>query len=96
LWTTDGDGSVDDATLDNPIYTFGSSDYDNASVNLTMTVTGVGTCGDGTDDKIITINELPGISVDEHTDITCNGLSDGIIRISGSGGSSNYQYSING
>ncbi|MDZ7738590.1 MAG: gliding motility-associated C-terminal domain-containing protein [Bacteroidales bacterium] len=96
LWTTDGDGSFDDATVDNPVYTFGAADYSNGNVTLTMTVTGVGTCGDDTDDKIITINELPGITVDEHADISCNGLNDGIIRISGSGGTAPYQYSIDG
>jgi len=96
LWTSNGDGSFDDATIDNPVYTFGAGDISAGSVTLTMTVTGGGSCGEDSDDKIITIYELPGIIVDEHSEITCNGLTDGILRISGSGGTAPYQYSING
>ncbi|MBN1387194.1 MAG: gliding motility-associated C-terminal domain-containing protein, partial [Bacteroidales bacterium] len=96
LWTSSGDGSFDDATADNPVYTFGTGDISAGSVTLTMTVTGSGSCGEDTDEKIITINELPAIIVDEHSDITCNGLTDGVLRISGSGGTAPYLYSING
>ncbi|MFP4488321.1 MAG: HYR domain-containing protein, partial [Bacteroidales bacterium] len=96
MWTSSGDGSFDDATVDNPVYTFGAADSTSGNVTLTMTVTGVGTCGDDSDDKVITINQLPGITVDEHADISCNGLNDGIIRISGSSGTEPYQYSIDG
>ncbi|MBS0009851.1 MAG: HYR domain-containing protein [Bacteroidales bacterium] len=96
LWTTGGDGSFDDPTIDNPIYTFGANDLLNGSVSLTMTVTSTGIGGQVSDDKVITINDLPGIVVDEHSDITCHGLTDGILRISGSGNGSPYQYSING
>ena len=96
LWTSSGEGSFDDATLDNPVYTFGTGDISAGSVTLTMTVTGSGTCGEESDDKIITIYELPAFIVVEHSDITCNGLTDGILRISGSGGLAPYLYSING
>ncbi|MEA1886326.1 MAG: gliding motility-associated C-terminal domain-containing protein [Bacteroidota bacterium] len=96
LWTTSGDGSFDDATIDNPVYIFGTGDYSTGSVTLTMTVTSGGMGGEDSDDKIITINELPGIVVDEHSEISCNGLTDGVLRISGTGGASPYQYNING
>ena len=96
LWTSSGDGSFDDAGIDNPVYTFGPADYAAGSVTLTMTVTAGGACGEVSDDKVILINELPVIVVDEHSDISCNGLIDGIIRVSGSGGTAPYQYSING
>ncbi|MCF8223454.1 MAG: gliding motility-associated C-terminal domain-containing protein, partial [Bacteroidales bacterium] len=95
-WTSDGDGSFDDQGIDNPVYTFGSGDISAGTVTLTMTVTGIGTCGDDIDDKIIVINELPGIIVDEHSDISCYGLNDGILRISGNAGTAPYQYSIDG
>jgi len=95
-WTSDGDGSFDDSGIDNPVYTFGSGDISAGTVTLTMTVTGIGTCGDDIDDKIIVINELPGITVDEHSDISCYGLNDGILRISGNAGTAPYQYSIDG
>jgi len=96
LWTTGGDGIFDDDTSANPVYTFGTNDLDAADVTLTLTVTGTGVCGDASDDKVITINELPGITVLEHSDISCNGLSDGTLRIEGSGGASPYTYSIDG
>ncbi|MDT8401059.1 MAG: gliding motility-associated C-terminal domain-containing protein [Bacteroidales bacterium] len=94
LWTTSGDGSFDDATLENPVYTFGAGDISSGSVTLTLTVTGL--FESDSDDKIIAINELPGILVNEHSDISCNGLTDGVIRISGTGGLAPYSYSLNG
>ncbi len=94
LWTSNGDGSFDDATVDNPAYNFGPADYNAGSVILTLTVSGL--FEDDSDDKLITINALPDIVVDEHSDITCNGLSDGVLRISGAGGTEPYQYSFNG
>lgn len=94
MWTTGGDGSFDDATLENPVYTFGPGDISSGSVTLTLTVTGLFEAD--SDDKVITINELPGIQVDEHSDISCNGLTDGVISISGTGGLEPYLYSFNG
>jgi len=43
-WTTIGDGTFDDATAVNPIYTFGATDIENGLTSLTMTVSGSGTC----------------------------------------------------
>lgn len=40
LWTTSGDGTFDDATIANPVYTPGSQDIANGNVTLTMTLTG--------------------------------------------------------
>lgn len=39
-WTTSGDGSFDDATIAEPIYTPGNQDIANGSVTLTLTATG--------------------------------------------------------
>ena len=36
-WTSDGDGSFDDETSEQPVYTFGNDDLAKGSVNLTMT-----------------------------------------------------------
>lgn len=38
-WTTSGDGTFDDATIAEPIYTPGTQDIDNGSVTLTLTAT---------------------------------------------------------
>jgi len=43
-WTTIGDGTFDDATAINPIYTFGTTDIENGSTSLTMTVIGYSSC----------------------------------------------------
>ncbi|TFH38950.1 MAG: T9SS type B sorting domain-containing protein, partial [Bacteroidia bacterium] len=96
LWTTGGDGTFDDATSGSPLYTFGVNDIGAGTVTLTMTVTSTGTCGADIDDKILTLWPSPVIVLDEHSDISCNGLTDGIIRISGGGSTAPYQYSING
>ena len=38
-WTTDGDGSFDDPTIENPTYTYGPNDLYNGQVTLNMTAT---------------------------------------------------------
>ncbi len=39
-WTTDGTGSFDDPTIEDPVYTPSQEDFDNGSVVLTLTATG--------------------------------------------------------
>lgn len=51
LWTTAGDGSFDDPTIAEAIYTPGAQDRENGSVELTMTATGNN--GDSTTDAMI-------------------------------------------
>ena len=41
VWSTNGDGSFDDATLEHPIYTFGEADKAIGQVELTLTGTSV-------------------------------------------------------
>ena len=61
LWTTSGDGSFDDATIANPIYTPGAQDIANGNATLTITVTGSGN-QTITDDMTVTIFRAVGIS----------------------------------
>ena len=42
LWTTSGDGTFDDATIANPIYTPGAQDLANGSATLTISINGNG------------------------------------------------------
>ena len=56
LWTTSGDGTFNDATAVNPVYTFGPSDT--APVILTMTVTS-DACGSINDDVSIYFTTAP-------------------------------------
>ncbi len=55
LWTTDGDGSFGDATIEDAVYTPGTTDITNGTVTLTMTVTGA--CNSPSDDVVLTIDQ---------------------------------------
>jgi len=62
LWTTSGDGTFDDNTIINPVYTPGTFDIENNSVVLTLTAYN-GNSDSISDDMILTINPLPDIPV---------------------------------
>lgn len=96
VWTTSGDGTFSDATIDNPYYTFGTNDKKSASVTLTMTVNGTGTCGTVSSGTTVTVLAIPGISITAHDNISCNGANDGIISVAGKNGAPSYSYSIDG
>ncbi|MBN3034729.1 MAG: T9SS type A sorting domain-containing protein [Bacteroidales bacterium] len=57
MWSTSGDGTFDDATLMNPVYTPGTQDLFNGSAILTMMVYGNQPCGDVQDDLVLTIEK---------------------------------------
>jgi hypothetical protein len=58
-WTTDGDGTFQNTTTVNSVYTPGANDILNGSVNLTLNVTALGTCENMEEDVVITLNPLP-------------------------------------
>ena len=96
IWTSGGNGTFDNATIDNPYYTFGTTDYTNGTVTLTMEVTGGGSCGTAVSSAVVTILPLPVIQVTQQTNITCTGLTDGEIHLDATTGQSPYTYSIDG
>jgi hypothetical protein len=53
LWTTSGNGTFNNATLQNPVYTLGT--MDDFSLTLTMTITGAVGCGNAVDQVVINI-----------------------------------------
>lgn len=57
LWSTSGDGSFSSETIEDPIYTPGTSDISSGSVILTMTVSNSG-CLDDSDDLLLTIDNI--------------------------------------
>ncbi len=58
LWTTNGNGSFDNAGTLNPVYTPGLTDISNGSVVLTLSVTGFAPCDiDVSDQMTLTIND---------------------------------------
>ena len=72
-WRTAGDGTFSDTTVLNAIYTAGSGDISNGSVELTLVAIGnTGCIGEGEDKIMVTIDECTGL------DETDNMLSLGI------------------
>ncbi|RZN82536.1 MAG: DUF4347 domain-containing protein, partial [Winogradskyella sp.] len=74
-WTTSGDGSFADATLEDAVYTPGATDITNGTVTLTMTVTGTGGCSTTTasDTVVLTISPAPTADAGAATDAICAG-----------------------
>ncbi|MBC8487264.1 MAG: T9SS type A sorting domain-containing protein [Bacteroidetes bacterium] len=58
-WTTSGDGTFDDISLINPVYTPGSMDINNGSATLTFTVTAFEPCNDAIDELMLTFELAP-------------------------------------
>ncbi len=96
LWSSSGDGSFDDSSHDNPWYSFGAGDRLNGMVTLTMTVSGGGTCGTASSSAVITLTDLPVVTVVTHNEVTCAGLTDGSVRLTATGGMAPYMFSIDG
>jgi hypothetical protein len=58
-WSTSGDGSFDDASLLNAVYTPGANDISNGSVVLTLTTNPALPCPTANDNMTVTINSVP-------------------------------------
>jgi hypothetical protein len=70
LWITDGDGSFDDATKLNAVYTPGSEDISNLSVILTITVEPIEPCvGNASDDMTLSVIWTPAAYAGEDVSI---------------------------
>ena len=59
LWTSSGDGSFSDATLEDMTYTPGSNDILSGGVILSVNVTNPGVCSNESDDLFLTITGTP-------------------------------------
>ena len=59
LWSTNGDGSFDDPTLETPVYTFGPNDLESRGVVLTMTGTSAQNDSQETSQVALTLLENP-------------------------------------
>ncbi|HEX7016246.1 MAG TPA: hypothetical protein VF191_12120, partial [Cyclobacteriaceae bacterium] len=79
-WSTSGDGTFDNISLLNAVYTPGTADIDNGTVTLTLTTNDpAGPCLAASDDVVITID--PGATVDAGVTITI--CSDGTATLAG-------------
>ena len=56
-WSTSGDGTFDDATLEHPTYTFGETDKTIGQVELTLT--GISMVGENPQSSTVTVSLLP-------------------------------------
>ncbi len=57
-WSTASvDGSFDDATIEQPIYTFGTDEITNGTANLFLTVTGAASCDAAIDSVVFTLTD---------------------------------------
>ena len=65
LWTTNGDGTFDDPSLEQPSYTFGIADKQSGQVVLSMTVTDVHNTTQSDDLSISLIEDLSEITPEE-------------------------------
>mgnify|MGYP002725567926 CR=1 FL=1 len=81
-WSTSGDGTFDDNSLLDAIYTPGSNDVEAGSVILSLTAIAIPPCSsDGTDDMVLTVQDTPDINAGDD-DITCwnnDFLTEGIV-----------------
>ncbi len=77
LWeTSNGDGTFDNASLENATYTFGTNDLANGGViNFTLTAETLEACGPVSDDLSITLQATPTIDILEDTYTICQGDS---------------------
>lgn len=69
-WTTSGDGEFDDIYILNPVYSPGFDDLSNGEVTLTLTA--YGDNGNISNSMVLTILELPDITVESDPGV-CNG-----------------------
>jgi gliding motility-associated-like protein len=58
-WLTTGDGTFNDSTIVNPVYTPGNSDLLQGNTVLRITAEGIYPCSPGTDSLVLTINRKP-------------------------------------
>ncbi|PLW93357.1 MAG: hypothetical protein C0591_14795, partial [Marinilabiliales bacterium] len=89
-WTTSGDGSFDDDTALNPVYTPGTTDISSSIVTLSLT----GQPGDVSDEMILTITSAPVITSQPSSSTVCEGDNTSFSLTAT--GASTYQWQYNG
>jgi len=72
LWTTSGDGTFNDNTTLNPVYTPGNGDIASGQVTLTLTAGALAPCGDVSQDADLIIHDLPVINLGNDTSVCSN------------------------
>ncbi|MGM0581212.1 MAG: gliding motility-associated C-terminal domain-containing protein [Bacteroidota bacterium] len=75
-WSTSGDGSFDDDTILEPIYTPSAADITNGSVVLTLQANGNGVCDPVTDNMTLTISPAPTVDAGINSEVCSNEVFD--------------------
>jgi hypothetical protein len=97
LWTTDGDGAFDDATIANPTYTFGANDLLGGVINFTVTAETDVACGPVSSSTTITVQAPPSIDILPDSYTICEGDSMNFInKVVGTNYESLQWYTTNG
>jgi predicted small secreted protein len=91
-WTTSGTGTFSDIHAVNPVYTPSNADILAGSVTLTMNLTACSPCPNVSDSMILTIHRNPTATAYVISNVSCFGLSDGVVSVSVTGGTSPYSY----
>jgi len=94
LWSTSGDGTFNNPSIENPTYSPGANDISNGEVTLTLDVTNTNGCSDASDDLVITITGIP--SSNTGSDQTICSTSDVLLNGSASNGTIKWTSSGNG
>ncbi len=91
LWTSNGDGSFQNATNQNTEYTPGTNDLTNGTVSIYFTAQTTGACSETSDSLVLTFLALPLANAGDDQTITCEFPN---VTLDGSGSSSGIGYSF--
>jgi hypothetical protein len=92
-WVTSGTGTFSpNAGSVNPTYTPSTADINAGSVTLTMRLTACSPCPNASDAMVLTIHRNPSATASVVSNVSCYGLSDGVVTVSVSGGTTPYSY----
>jgi len=91
-WTTSGTGTFNNTGIINPIYTPSNADIVAGFVTLTLNLTAQSPCPNASDAMILTIHRNPTATAYVVSNVSCHGLSDGVVSVSATGGTTPYTY----
>ncbi len=89
-WTTLGDGMFDDPQIMTPVYTPGTSDVLNETVDVVLTAAGLNGCENVSDTATLIIHQAP--VIDAGTEIVIDQFTSADLLVTASGGSESFSF----